>query len=343
MKSVFVGLSGGVDSAVSAYLLKKQGYKVVGAFIKGWEPDFLPCTGVRDRMEAMRVAAHLGIPFVTYDLSEEYKREVVDYFVEEYRQGKTPNPDVMCNRVVKFGAFWKKAKADGADFIATGHYASNSQLSASSFQLSASEDKEKDQTYFLWTLTQDDLSHSLFPVGELEKSEVRRLALEAGLPNAKRPDSQGLCFLGHVDMPAFLKRYLPSEEGVVRNQAGVAIGTHDGAYFYTVGQRHGFTAKGGERMYVVAKNIQKNELIVAEKPIGENSKKTFAYSNQNWIFGDVPTDTIFARYRYRQELLPVRIHDNQVSFETPQAIALGQSLVMYDKTGKICLGGGIVA
>ncbi|MBI3573525.1 hypothetical protein HY090_00555 [Candidatus Kaiserbacteria bacterium] len=154
MQSVFVGLSGGVDSAVSAYLLKKQGYKVVGTFIKGWEPDFLPCTGAEDRLSAMRVAAHLEIPFVLYDLEKEYKQEVVDYFISEYKTGRTPNPDVMCNRAIKFGAFWQKAKADGADLIATGHYAVSS-LEAQSWKLKASCDSEKDQTYFLWTLTQE--------------------------------------------------------------------------------------------------------------------------------------------------------------------------------------------
>lgn len=341
MKTVFVGLSGGVDSAVSAYLLKKQGYNVVGAFIQGWEPDFLPCTGVRDRMEAMRVAAHLGIPFKTYDLSEEYKRDVVDYFVGEYKNGRTPNPDVMCNRAIKFGAFWNKVKADGADYIATGHYAVN-QVSGTNFQLSTSADKEKDQTYFLWTLTEADLSHTLFPVGNLEKTHVRTLALEAHLPNAVRPDSQGLCFLGHVDMHAFLKRYIREQKGVVRNREGVEVGTHDGAWFYTLGQRHGFSAQGGERMYVVEKNIEKNELVIAEKPIGESSNRSFRFSQQNWIAGELPKENLLARYRYRQTLLPVTINAHQVTFEAPQSIASGQSLVVYDIDGHTCLGGAII-
>ncbi len=341
MQTVFVGLSGGVDSAVSAYLLKKQGYRVVGAFIKGWEPDFLPCTGVRDRLEAMRVAAHLGIPFVTYDLSEEYKRDVVDYFVKEYKVGRTPNPDVMCNRVIKFGAFWEKARGNGADMIATGHYAVN-QISDASFQLSASEDKEKDQTYFLWTLNQDDLSHSLFPVGVLIKSEVRRLALEANLPNASRPDSQGLCFLGHVDMPSFLKRYLPMEKGIVRDESGKEIGMHEGAWFYTIGQRHGFTSKSGERLYVVSKDISKNELTVSENPLEVGATKTFGLSNQSWVAGAAPEGNFLARYRYRQPLMPVEVKNGQVSFEKPQSIASGQSLVVYDSIRSICLGGGVV-
>ena len=260
-----MGLSGGVDSAVSAYLLKKQGYKVVGAFIKAWEPDFLPCTGAEDKLSAMRVAAHLEIPFVAYDLGDTYKREVVDYFISEYTAGRTPNPDVMCNRAIKFGTFWDRAKADGADAIATGHYAINDHAT-----LKISRDREKDQTYFLWTLTQNDLAHSLFPVGGLEKPEVRKLAQEAGLPNAARKDSQGLCFLGHVDMKEFLKRYIPSERGGIRDESGALVGEHDGAVFYTLGEH--IRAGGlGARHYVVAKDLQKNELTVSDTQIGRAS------------------------------------------------------------------------
>ena len=259
-KTVFVGLSGGVDSAVSAYLLKKEGYRVVGVFLKAWEPDFLPCTGARDRLEAMRVAAHLGIPFTTYDLEEEYKKDVVDVFVEEYRRGRTPNPDVLCNRAIKFGAFWEKAKADGADMIATGHYASR-KLEDGSWKLEASKDKEKDQTYFLWTLNQDDLAHSLFPVGGYEKSEVRKIAEKARLPNAERKDSQGLCFLGHVDMRSFLKRYIPAKPGSLYGTNGEIVGEHEGATFYTVGERVSVRT-GGKKMYVVAKDTSLNTLTV---------------------------------------------------------------------------------
>lgn len=340
MKTVFVGLSGGVDSAVSAFLLKKEGYRIVGAFIKGWEPDFLPCTGAEDKLSAMRVAAHLEIPFVMYDLEKEYKREVVDHFVAEYRAGRTPNPDVMCNRAIKFGAFWKKAKADGADYIATGHYAQN-RLSGSSFQLLASKDTEKDQTYFLWTLTQDDLAHGLFPIGHMEKSEVRAIARRAGLPNALRKDSQGLCFLGHVDMAEFLKRYIPTKQGTVRDESGAAIGDHGGAWFYTLGQHIGV---GGlqARRYVVAKGSAKNELVVSTKPLGEDSKKEFQLLNCSWISGGVPKGAFLARYRYRQPLLPVSLIGDRAAFDDPQLIASGQSLVFYDKNGQVCLGGAIV-
>lgn len=345
MQTVFVGLSGGVDSAVSAYLLKKQGYRVVGAFIKAWEPDFLPCTGAEDRLSAMRVAAHLGIPFRMYDLGDEYKREVVDYFVEEYKAGRTPNPDVMCNRAIKFGAFWEHAKKDGADMLATGHYAVN-ENGSEGFRLLASEDTEKDQTYFLWTLTQDDLSHTLFPIGAMEKPEVRRLAKEAGLPNAVRKDSQGLCFLGHVDMAEFLKRYIPSERGTVRDESGTAIGEHEGAVFYTLGQKISLGGMG-ERQYVVAKDLSKNELIVSAKPLGEHPKREFGLSHMNWISGTPLEGKLLARYRYRQPLIPASIHCQEpgfltVEFDEPQLPASGQSVVFYDKTSLFCLGGGVL-
>ncbi len=377
MKTVFVGLSGGVDSAVSAYLLKKQGYIVVGTFIKAWEPDFLPCTGAEDRLSAMRVAAHLQIPFVEYDLEEEYKHDVVDYFISEYKAGRTPNPDVVCNRTIKFGAFWECAKADGADAIATGHYAQriahSVERGAPRYALRVSRDANKDQTYFLWTLTQEDLSHSFFPVGGMEKSKVRKIAQGAKLPNALRRDSQGLCFLGHVDMAEFLKRYIPAERGIVRDESGTAIGEHEGAWLYTIGQRHGFIASAQERHYIVKKDIKKNELIVSTKPLGEKPENEYRLSNLNWISGSASEGNVLARYRYRQPLLEATVHGDTVAFNDPQLIAAGQSVVfysgeqgapresalmaserrrskdarplipahLYDKKGGTCLGGGI--
>lgn len=341
MQTVFVGLSGGVDSAVSAYLLKRQGYRVIGAFIKAWEPDFLPCTGTEDRLSAMRVAAHLGIPFVMYDLGDEYKRAIVDHFVSEYEAGRTPNPDVLCNRLIKFGAFWGRAKHDGADLLATGHYAMNEKLPDSGFRLLASKDKEKDQTYFLWTLTQDDLAHTLFPVGGMEKHEVRAVAEEAGLPNAARKDSQGLCFLGHVEMTSFLKRYIRVEEGIVRDEEGEAIGGHEGVLLYTLGQR---ISIGGmrERRYVVAKDMRKNELIVSPEPLGEHPQKIFRFSGTNWISGKSREGRALARYRYRQPLIPASLGSGRITFDEPQLPAEGQSVVFYDERGEACLGGGVI-
>lgn len=342
MQTVFVGLSGGVDSAVSAYLLKKEGYKVVGAFIKVWEPDFLPCTSGQDRLSAMRAATHLGIPFVSYDLAEEYKKGVVDYFIEEYKAGRTPNPDVVCNREIKFGAFWEKAKANGADMIATGHYAISNQLSGSSFQLSASKDKEKDQSYFLWTLTQNDLAHVLFPIGHLHKKEVRRIAKKAGLPNAGKKDSQGLCFLGHVDMKEFLQRYIPVKKGVVRDAEGKPVGEHDGVWFYTLEQR--FPLQRGEKMYVIGKNIEKNELIVANSNSTHQSGNTeYILRNINWIREVSNENELYeAHIRYHGERLFVQLRNTHVYFDKPTLVAEGQSLVVYNSTTQECMGGGII-
>ncbi|MEK7118469.1 MAG: tRNA 2-thiouridine(34) synthase MnmA, partial [Patescibacteria group bacterium] len=238
-RKVFVGLSGGVDSSVSAALLKEQGYDVVGVFIKVWQADFLPCTWREERRDAMRAAAHLNIPFLTLDLEKEYKKEVVDYMIREYGAGRIPNPDVMCNKHVKFGAFLDFAKKHGADFIATGHYSRvvsrQESVGSRKFVLLKGADKEKDQSYFLWTLTQAQLAHTLFPVGHLKKSQVRLLARKFGLSNAEKKDSQGLCFIGAIDMAKFLKQYLHTEKGDVRNENGDIVGTHDGALLYTIG------------------------------------------------------------------------------------------------------------
>lgn len=335
-KTVFVGLSGGVDSAVSAHLLKQEGYRVVGAFIKGWEPDFLPCTGAEDRLSAMRVAAHLQIPFVTYDLSKEYKQFVVDHFVSEYESGRTPNPDVMCNRTIKFGAFWKLAKKSGADFIATGHYAdTNGQV------LRTAKDKEKDQTYFLWTLTKSDLAHTLFPLGKLKKPEVRKIAKKIGLPNAARPDSQGLCFLGHVDMREFLKRYVPAKTGDVVNTEGEKLGEHDGAWFYTIGEHVRVAA--GRRMFVVGKDTERNEIVASDvrHPMSYGHRMSIDLRNASWV-GEPPQGAVFFQYRYHGPLVEGVLEGGTVHLREPILVAPGQSLVAYDRAGTLCLGGGTI-
>ena len=269
-KTVFVGVSGGVDSSVSAALLKDQGYNVVGVFIRTWSPDFIKCTWRDERRDAMRVCAHLGIPFLECDAEEEYKKGVADYMIEEYKKGRTPNPDVMCNREVKFGVFWNFAKSHGADFIATGHYAVNNSKSNYSFQLCKSPDSSKDQSYFLWTLNQEDLSHTLFPIGHLKKTEVRKLAKKYKIPVAEKKDSQGVCFLGPLDMKDFLKHYIKSEKGKVLDEKGKVIGIHDGAVFFTLGERHGFVitekTQNDKPYYVVGKDIKKNIIIVSTLP-----------------------------------------------------------------------------
>ncbi len=335
MKTVYVGLSGGVDSAVAAYLLKKEGYKVVGVFIKGWEPDFLPCTGVEDRLSAMRVAAHLQIPFKTYDLSQEYKKSVVDYFVDEYRAGRTPNPDVMCNRTIKFGAMWKRAKKEGADYIATGHYAETNGLA-----LRAGKDKSKDQSYFLWMLGKDDLKHTLFPIGKYKKAEIRALAKKIKLPNAVRPDSQGLCFLGHVDMREFLKRYLPTQVGKVYNEKHQEVGEHDGAWFYTLGQHVPVSAD--KRLYVIDKDVEKNELYVSSSAKPVEGASDYALNDVRWVGGTAPTGALAAQYRYHGPLVAVSLVGDGVRFKEPVLVAPGQSVVIYSSDGGICYGGGII-
>ena len=239
MKTVYLGLSGGVDSGVSAALLKERGYEVVGVFIKIWSPEWLGCTSREDRLDAMRVAAHLDIPFREIDLTEKYKKEVVDYMIHEYKIGRTPNPDVFCNKYIKFGVFFDWAISQGADFVATGHYARVKNENGV-FKMLSGKDQNKDQSYFLWTLSQKQLSKTLFPVGDLEKTEVRTLAKGYKLPNAERKDSQGLCFVGPVDVKDFLAQYVPQKTGDVIDEKGNIIGTHQGAFFFTIGERHGF-------------------------------------------------------------------------------------------------------
>ncbi len=278
-KTVFVGVSGGVDSSVSAAILKDQGYDVVGVFIRTWTPDFIECTWRDERRDAMRVCALLGIPFLECDAEEAYKKGVAEYMIEEYKKGRIPNPDVMCNREVKFGVFWQFAKEHGADFIATGHYAQvSSKLKANTFLLQGKDDS-KDQSYFLWTLTQEDLAHTLFPVGHLEKSEVRKLAEKYKLPTATKKDSQGVCFLGPLDMKDFLSHYIEQKKGDVLNVDGEVIGEHDGAVFFTLGERHGFTitkkSPTDTPYYVVAKDIEKNTITVSTSP-----ENVFSYSHK---------------------------------------------------------------
>ncbi|MEK7463869.1 MAG: tRNA 2-thiouridine(34) synthase MnmA [Patescibacteria group bacterium] len=345
-KKVYVGMSGGVDSSVSAALLKKAGYEVVGVFIKVWQPDWITCTWKEDRLDAMRVAAKLEIPFETLDLEKEYKEGVVDYMIREYKSGRTPNPDVMCNRYVKFGGFFNWAMKQGADFVATGHYA---QIKAG--KLVAGDDKNKDQSYFLWTLTKDQLSKTLFPVGNIEKPEVRKHAKKFKLPNADKKDSQGLCFIGKIDIKDFLSHYIEPKRGDVLDENGNVIGEHDGAFFFTIGERHGFTitkkSSHDQPYYVIAKNLEKNAITVANKTTEgslPNGIKKTTLSDINWNQGSVPLNKILlARSRYREELQEVKFTDQKtVEFVKPQyTLSAGQSLVVYD--GEACLGGGILS
>jgi len=329
-------------------LLQKEGYEVTGVFIKAWTPPGYQCTWREDRRSAMRVCAVLDIPFITLDLEKEYKRDVVDYMIREYKEGRTPNPDVMCNKEIKFGAFLTFALKNGADFVATGHYSQkifNFQFSI--FNLKEGKDKNKDQSYFLWTLTQAELKHILFPVGHLQKQEVRKLATKFKLPQATRKDSQGLCFLGQIDMKEFLKDYIKTKKGSVLDEKGNKIGEHDGAILYTLGERHGFQVFNkkteSEPLYVVAKDVEKNTIMVTPKKLQHTQKSQGAplvSRNTNWISGEAPKEEVKCRFRYRQEKIPCKILGNQVIFEKSQMIASGQSIVFYDD--QICLGGGII-
>ncbi len=353
-KTVYVGLSGGVDSSVSAALLKDHGYNVVGVFIRTWQPDFIECTWRDERRDAMRVAAQLDIPFKELDLEKEFKKHVADYMIDEYKRGRTPNPDVMCNREIKFGGFKKWALEQGADFVATGHYAQIKQNKNEEFELKVSKDSEKDQTYFLWKLTQEDLKHVMFPVGHLEKAQVRKLAEKYNLSTAVKKDSQGICMLGAVDMKDFLKEYIKPVEGKVLNEQGAVIGNHPGSVFFTLGERHGFTITDkkeiGKVFYIIAKDFKTNTIIVSDNPaksLAAESKKEITIEETNFIRPIQVGEKLEARSRYRAELKECQILysdklKTQVRFSNPDITASpGQSLVFY-KNG-VCLGGGIIA
>lgn len=349
-KKVFVGLSGGVDSSVAALRLKQQGYEVVGVFIKVWHPNFLVCNWEQERLDAMRVAAHLDIPFLTCDAEEAYRDEVAQYFISEYLAGRTPNPDVMCNKHVKFGAFISFAKKHKADFIATGHYAQKIQTKDGE-ELHRGIDTNKDQSYFLWSLSKDQLAYSLLPIGDTTKDRIRREAAKAGIPTATKKDSQGVCFLGHIDIKEFLSHYVELVPGVVLDENGMAIGKHQGALIYTIGQRHGFTidtiSEARDAYYVVSKNPTTNTITVSpHKPQLHAQNKLLLLSSelrQKVIVGK----EYDAQIRYRQT--PFRVTVRSVAFdqiqlelhEVTDAAAVGQSCVLY--LGSHCLGGGIIA
>ncbi len=349
-KKVFVGLSGGVDSSVAALRLVQAGYDVVGVFIKVWQPDFLQCDWEAERLDAMRVAAALSIPFLTCDATERYKADVVDYLIAEYDAGRTPNPDVMCNKHVKFGAFIDFADAHGAAYVATGHYAravsDNEQVS-----LYRGVDATKDQSYFLWTLTRAQLARTLLPVGDTLKSAIRDEAARYGLPTARKADSQGVCFLGQLDMKSFLQHFIPRDEGAVEDETGTAIGTHDGARFYTIGQRHGFfvqaTAHSTQPYYVIAKDLARNVLVVShEQPRTSRADDApLLLEATNWIADELP-ETCMAQTRYRQQPVAASVVQTGENTATVtlhgvhDAPVSGQSCVLYKDDQ--CLGGGII-
>ncbi|HWB38917.1 MAG TPA: tRNA 2-thiouridine(34) synthase MnmA [Candidatus Saccharimonadales bacterium] len=341
---VYVGMSGGVDSSLTAAILKEQGYDVTGVYMKNWSQD-LPgfiCPWKEDFQDAKRVAVQLDIPFKMYDFETEYRQKVVDYMVREYSAGRTPNPDVMCNQEVKFKLFLETALEDGADFIATGHY-----TRTKDGELLTGVDDGKDQSYFLYRVTEDALRHSLMPIGELQKSEVRARAKKLGLYTAEKPDSQGICFVGKVGIKEFLLHELGEQpQGPIIDQNGKTIGQHDGAIFYTIGQRHGLNVGGGLPYYVSRKDIKANTIYVTTNlDDKELWSKEVRLQNIHWINprtkNQEPRTGLKARLRYRGPLVSCRLEGDKLVLDEPQrGLAAGQSAVIYD--GEHVLGGGIV-
>ena len=383
MKRVVVGLSGGVDSSVAAYLLQQQGYEVIGLFMKNWHDDSVTisneCPWLEDSNDALLVAEKLGIPFQTVDLSEEYKEKIVDYMFNEYEKGRTPNPDVLCNREIKFDVFMKIALSLGADFVATGHYCRKGEIEVNGekvYQLLAGADTNKDQSYFLCQLSQEQLAKSLFPIGELTKPEVRKIALELDLVTAEKKDSQGLCFIGKVRLPEFLQQKLQPKDGLIFQidaanpvynlektdilsleeelafdaqkidytpEMGKVVGKHQGAHYFTTGQRKGLNVGGTtDPLFIIATNVVTNTIYtgLSSHHPGLFKKALFIEKSEvHWIRTDLAlangeTMQVMARIRYRQPLQKATLHQFEVgmyvAFEEPQsAITEGQFVAWY--------------
>ncbi len=384
-KRVVVGLSGGVDSSVAAYLLKEEGYEVIGLFMKNWHDESVTisaeCPWLEDSNDALLVAEKLGIPFQTVDLSKEYQKRIVDYMFSEYQKGRTPNPDVLCNREIKFDVFLKIALELGADYVATGHYCRKKEVIAAdgttSYQLIAGKDPNKDQSYFLCQLSQEQLSKALFPVGELLKPEVRTIAKTQELITADKKDSQGLCFIGKVKLPTFLQQQLKPKEGNIVEIAashemynmpckltnykysptdGKVVGSHNGAHFFTKGQRKGLGVGGTPLpLFVLETDVETNTIYVGQ---GKNhpglyrEKLWIATSETHWVLPDAKlnigeTKDFLARIRYRQELEEVRLLQTpeglEIHFKNPQfAIQEGQFAAWYTTDG-VLVGSGVIA
>jgi tRNA-specific 2-thiouridylase len=395
MKRVVVGLSGGVDSSVAAYLLQEQGYEVIGLFMKNWHDDSVTisneCPWLEDSNDALLVAEKLGIPFQTVDLSEQYKEKIVDYMFNEYEKGRTPNPDVLCNREIKFDVFMKIALSLGADFVATGHYCRKAEIEKDNktiYQLLAGKDDNKDQSYFLCQLSQNQLEKALFPIGELTKPEVREIATKLDLVTAEKRDSQGLCFIGKVRLPEFLQQKLQPKEGLIieidtedeiynlpipefetneekleylskpiiySQQMGKIVGKHQGAHYFTIGQRKGLNVGGTkEGLFVIATNVQTNTIYVGQ---GANHKglfrKNLCVTNDevHWIREDMALKTgekmqVMARIRYRQPLQKATLHqckkDLYIDFDEPQSAITAGQFVAWN-IGEELLGSGVIS
>lgn len=345
-KTVFLGMSGGVDSSVAAILLKNQGYKVVGVYMKNWSKDLpgMKCPWAEDLADAKRVAVELGIDFLVFDFEKDYKEKVVDYMLEEFRIGRTPNPDIMCNQEIKFKLFFEESLKRGADFIATGHYAKSE-----NGKLKLAKDENKDQTYFLYRISKSAVEKTIFPLAGLKKPEVKKIAMNAGLKNAYKKESMGVCFVGEVGMKDFLREYIEINPGEIREiETDKVLGAHEGAVFYTLGQRHGLYLGGDLPFYVVKKDLDKN-IVYVSKNLNAEQIWTEEIKLENMFFrelDDIPKNgQILARVRHRAPLVPVKLCLNNgyatTKFEEKiKNIAPGQSIVFYNE--EICLGGGIV-
>lgn len=344
-------MSGGVDSAVAALLLKQQGYDVVGVFMKNWEEEDDEtgvCTAASDYDDVKSVCGLIGIPYYTVNFAREYRDRVFSYFLEEYSRGRTPNPDVLCNCEIKFRAFLDFAVSTGAGTLATGHYARLDKTDG--VKLLRARDLGKDQTYFLAGLTQEQLKNAMFPIGELQKSEVRKLAQESGLSNAAKKDSTGICFIGERNFKQFLMQYLPAQPGDMVDETGRLIARHDGLMYYTLGQRKGLGIGGrsdgnGESWFVIGKDLKRNLLIVQQGEHDELFSLSLDAGKVNWIAGHAPAEEFIctAKFRYRQPDQSVRVtiagNGAHVAFDKPQrAVTPGQWVVFY--RGDECLGGG---
>ncbi|MBR2970052.1 MAG: tRNA 2-thiouridine(34) synthase MnmA [Clostridia bacterium] len=352
MKTVVVGLSGGVDSSVAAYLLKEQGYNVIGLFMVNWEENDENgnCTAEQDFEDVKRVANKIGIPYYTVNYAKEYRDRVFSYFLEEYSKGYTPNPDVMCNKEIKFGPFLEHAMKLGADFIATGHYCKRVDRDDKVY-LYKSFDQNKDQTYFLNQLSQDQLSKTLFPLADIDKTEVRRIASKLGLITAEKKDSTGICFIGERNFRQFLKNFLPAKKGEIVDLDGNVVGEHDGVMYYTIGQRRGLNIGGKngydtDRWFVVDKDVKTNRLIVNCGECPEMYSTGCIVTEFNWITDkEVGEFDSFVKLRYRQpdQATKVTVIDDttlRLDFADKQrAVTIGQFAVLYAEDGR-CIGGG---
>lgn len=350
---VVVGISGGVDSSVAAYILKQQGYDVVGLFMINWDADDGQCTAMEDYEDVKRVCDKIGIPYFSVNYAKEYYDRVFTYFLDEYKKGRTPNPDVLCNREIKFGPFLEKAKALGADMIATGHYAKTFQKDGKTYLAKAS-DLTKDQSYFLNQLSQKQLSSVIFPLADITKKQVREIAKKLELSTAEKKDSTGICFIGERNFKKFLKQYLPAQSGEIRTLDEKVVGHHDGLMYYTIGQRRGLNLGGahdgnGERWFVLKKDLEKNVLYVSQGECQELFSNGLYATDFNWI-PEEPKEKefeCFAKFRYRQPDQAVKVtvlEDRKIKVdfkEKQRAITEGQFVVLYDKDG-VCYGGGII-